>query len=321
MWTNKQKIVARALIIAGSLICLDLFAILLSGEWSLTGSVVGAPGLAVRLLLLAGLGVFLYRHRGWKDGYKLTLTLLLLLSLYPFHVTTKRMVGDGFFYYAYLQSFWKDFDVSFENEYRRYGILERASIETPTKTGYRRNIFSAGPAVLWSPFFGLGELYGRHAAWRGLDVNLRGNGPFHWNAVSLGTLLYGFAGVLLIQSLLRRYFTRPVAFVLSGQMAWAYFSSHAPGGFWPIMNRGESAALYSFLFLYLAARGGGAFSVDGLLGLRKRKKVGPGDDEPKLPKEDKKGKKEQPPEDDVPELTEEDLAEDPEIAELLGDNP
>ncbi len=136
--------------------------------------------------------------------------------------------------------------------------------------------------------------------------------------------LMGLAGILEVVGgtlLVLGLFTRPVAFVLSGQMAWAYFSSHAPGGFWPIMNRGESAALYSFLFLYLAARGGGAFSVDGLLGLRKRKKVGPGDDEPKLPKEDKKGKKEQPPEDDVPELTEEDLAEDPEIAELLGDNP
>jgi len=137
--------------------------------------------------------------------------------------------------------------------------------------------------------------------------------------------LMGLAGILEVVGgtlLVLGLFTRPVAFILSGQMAWAYFSSHAPGGYWAIMNpMGELAALYSFLFLFLAARGGGAFSVDGLLGLRKRKKVGPGDDEPKLPKKDKKGKKDQPPEDDVPELTEEDLDEDPEIAELLGDNP
>ena len=57
-------------------------------------------------------------------------------------------------------------------------------------------------------------------------------------------------------------FTRPVAFVLSGVMACAYFIAHAPGGFWPIVNRGELAALYSFVFLYLAAAGGGPWSVD-----------------------------------------------------------
>jgi putative oxidoreductase len=60
-------------------------------------------------------------------------------------------------------------------------------------------------------------------------------------------------------------FTRPVAFILSGEMAVAYFMQHAPNGFWPIMNRGELAALYSFLFLYFAAHGGGAYSLDRLV--------------------------------------------------------
>jgi putative oxidoreductase len=57
-------------------------------------------------------------------------------------------------------------------------------------------------------------------------------------------------------------FTRPVAFLLSGQMAVAYFMRHAPKGFWPILNGGELAALYCFLFLYLAAAGGGPVSLD-----------------------------------------------------------
>ena len=57
-------------------------------------------------------------------------------------------------------------------------------------------------------------------------------------------------------------FTRPVAFILSGLMAFAYFLAHAPQGFWPIVNRGELAALYSFLFLYFAAAGGGPWSID-----------------------------------------------------------
>jgi putative oxidoreductase len=57
-------------------------------------------------------------------------------------------------------------------------------------------------------------------------------------------------------------FTRPVAFVLSGLMAFAYFLAHAPHDFWPIVNRGELAALYCFVFLYFAAAGGGPWSLD-----------------------------------------------------------
>lgn len=54
------------------------------------------------------------------------------------------------------------------------------------------------------------------------------------------------------------------AFVASGQMAVAYFVVHAPGGFWPIMNKGELAVLYCFVFLYVASRGSGTLSVDAL---------------------------------------------------------
>ena len=70
-----------------------------------------------------------------------------------------------------------------------------------------------------------------------------------------------FGGILLVVGL----FTRPVAFLLSGMMAVAYFQSHAPNALWPIQNRGELAALYSFVFLFLAANGGGAYSLDGLM--------------------------------------------------------
>lgn len=65
-------------------------------------------------------------------------------------------------------------------------------------------------------------------------------------------------GVLLALGL----FTRPVAFVLSGQMAVAYFLAHAPASFYPALNGGEAAVLYCFTFLYLALAGGGAWSVD-----------------------------------------------------------
>lgn len=68
-------------------------------------------------------------------------------------------------------------------------------------------------------------------------------------------------GVLLVVGL----FTRPVAFILSGMMAVAYFYAHAPRGFFPILNGGELAVLYCFVFLYLAAAGGGPLSVDRIL--------------------------------------------------------
>ena len=63
--------------------------------------------------------------------------------------------------------------------------------------------------------------------------------------------------------------TRVVAFVLSGELAFAYFLVHAKNGFWPILNRGELAALYCFVFLYLSARGGGRYSLDALLTRRR----------------------------------------------------
>jgi putative oxidoreductase len=68
-------------------------------------------------------------------------------------------------------------------------------------------------------------------------------------------------GALLVIGLL----TRPAAFLLSGMTAVAYFYAHAPRGFYPILNAGELAALYCFVFLYLAAAGAGPWSVDRLI--------------------------------------------------------
>ena len=73
-------------------------------------------------------------------------------------------------------------------------------------------------------------------------------------------VLEAFGGVLLLVGL----FTRPVAFLLSGEMAVAYFYAHAPQGPWPVLNQGAPAALYSFLFLYISAVGAGPWSIDAL---------------------------------------------------------
>jgi putative oxidoreductase len=70
-------------------------------------------------------------------------------------------------------------------------------------------------------------------------------------------------------ALLLGLFTRPVAFLISGEMAVAYFQFHQPGGFWPIQNHGEPAVLMCFIFLLFAAHGGGDWSVDAWLRRRK----------------------------------------------------
>ena len=68
-------------------------------------------------------------------------------------------------------------------------------------------------------------------------------------------------GILLAIGL----FSRFSAFILSGEMAVAYFTVHAPNGFFPMVNKGEIAVLYCFVFLYLAVAGGGPLSIDRLL--------------------------------------------------------
>ncbi|KPU54053.1 TQO small subunit DoxD family protein [Pseudomonas fluorescens] len=77
--------------------------------------------------------------------------------------------------------------------------------------------------------------------------------------------LIGFAGVLEAVGgllLVLGLFTRLVAFILSGEMAFAYFIGHAPKGLFPLLNNGEPAILFCFIFLYLVAAGGGAWSLD-----------------------------------------------------------
>lgn len=90
--------------------------------------------------------------------------------------------------------------------------------------------------------------------------------PSPQGTVELMTMM-GLAGVLELVGgglILLGLFTRPVAFVLSGMMAVAYFMAHAPQGFWPLLNKGETAVLYCFTFLYLAAAGPGPWSLDAL---------------------------------------------------------
>jgi putative oxidoreductase len=77
--------------------------------------------------------------------------------------------------------------------------------------------------------------------------------------------LLGLAGAIEIVGsilLVLGLFTRPAAFILSGEMAVAYFMAHAPRAFYPLINQGELAVIYCFVFLYLAFAGGGPWALD-----------------------------------------------------------
>ena len=79
-----------------------------------------------------------------------------------------------------------------------------------------------------------------------------------FSLIGVAGILEFFGGLLLLIGL----FSRPVAFLLSGQMAVAYFMVHAPQGFWPLLNKGELAVMYCFVFFYLFVAGGGSWSAD-----------------------------------------------------------
>ena len=78
-----------------------------------------------------------------------------------------------------------------------------------------------------------------------------------FSLIGLSAILEFAGGLLMTVGL----FTRATAFILSGEMAVAYFMAHAPVGFYPLLNHGEPAILYCFVFLYFAAAGGGAWSI------------------------------------------------------------
>ena len=88
-----------------------------------------------------------------------------------------------------------------------------------------------------------------------------GGAPPMLSQIWFGAMLELIGGTLLFVGL----FTRPVAFLLSGEMAVAYFQFHQPNGFWPIVNQGQPAVLYCFIWLYFSAAGPGPWSLDALL--------------------------------------------------------
>jgi putative oxidoreductase len=97
--------------------------------------------------------------------------------------------------------------------------------------------------------------------WFGMFGGLGGFKPPLASMLGAAGVIETIGGALIVLGL----FTRPVAFLLSGEMAIGYFRTHAPRGFWPLANGGELAVFYCFFYLWLAAAGPGPWSLDRLL--------------------------------------------------------
>lgn len=137
----------------------------------------------------------------------------------------------------------------------------------PHKSSLRKVTFMNGPIPSsWSPLLlsllrivaglsyathGTQKLFGVPGAARTFDVMTQ---------MGAAGIIETTGGVLLLLGI----FTRPVAFICAGQMAAAYFIAHASQSFWPILNGGELASLYCFIFLFIAAAGPGPLSLDAL---------------------------------------------------------
>lgn len=130
-------------------------------------------------------------------------------------------------------------------------------------------MFKAEQCTKWTPYvLGIlrvvtGFLFLQHGSAKLLGVphlEMFGDGVPLMSLMGVAGILELVGGAMILIGL----FTRPTAFILSGQMAFAYFMAHAPEGPLPILNHGELAALYSFVFLYFAFAGGGKLSVDSV---------------------------------------------------------
>ena len=113
----------------------------------------------------------------------------------------------------------------------------------------------------------VGFLFMTHGAQKllGFPAEPPNGRPELFTQMGLGGVLELFGGFLFLIGLA----TRPVAFLLSGMMAVAYFQFHAPEGFWPLLNGGELAVVYCFLFFFFVFAGAGALSVDQALSKKK----------------------------------------------------
>jgi len=196
------------------------------------------------------------------------LFIIFLLSL-PFINPWVR--GDGVGYYAYVRSFFMDGDLDFRNEYshgnRTFLDGTFSGMPPPTKTGHVPNQWSVGPAVLWTPFFLIGHSIAFLLNKLGWNVAVDGYSKPYLYAISIGTAIYGFIGLLLIFNIIRNYYRSSIAFVATVTI---WLASSIPVYMYFNPSWSHSHALFAvslFVWLWWKTRNERSLLQWGLLGL------------------------------------------------------
>lgn len=145
-------------------------------------------------------------------------TTAVLAALFAVGIATQLQLGarlqsDGFYYFSFTRSLWFDHDVNLTNDYALLGIddAQHQFLLQPTVTGYAQSAWAIGPALAWTPFFGLGHAAARTLAAGGSDVKTDGTSFPYRQAVVLGGLFYGLLGLWWSYRLTRQMFSASVA--------------------------------------------------------------------------------------------------------------
>ena len=203
------------------LLAVDLALITVSGGFSVFGP-VGTTGFLYRIVASLLLLAWRYRLSGLSrlpgslaNARWCAYLAILLVGLSLVHLRGYRLRGDAMWYYAYARSLAFDRDLDFSNEYRRLGVDHFRGSQPVRETGLPRNTFPIGAGLLWIPFLvlghvgtGLRNVYGQPTAYDGFSD------PY-LHAVALGGLLIGWLGLLVLDRLLRRWFSPGVSFAAS----------------------------------------------------------------------------------------------------------
>lgn len=211
----------------------DLAAVVISGGVSLLGP-AGASGFALRLalVLLVLLSDFLARGKR-REALPIYGYVAILLVLVPLlHVRGYRLRGDGLWYYSYAHSLAFDVDVDLANEYRSLGIDRMSGSLLVRETGRARFTYPVGAPLVWVPFVEVGHLGVWLRNTYGLETAYDGFADPYFHAVALANLLFGWAGMLVCDRFLRKWFPPWASFLaVSGAvggsfLAW-YLTYHA----------------------------------------------------------------------------------------------
>ncbi|MDP6607535.1 MAG: hypothetical protein QF463_00520 [Vicinamibacterales bacterium] len=207
----------------------------------------------------------------WTSRARVGLPLVLVFLLSLPAVTTRLYAADEIQYFAYLRSLWFDQDLSFENEYQHfydrgiahaYGFHE-TFLELRTATGLRYNFGTIGSAILWAPFYAVGDLTARGMSLAGSDIAVDGFSQPYLSAVTYASAVYGFLAIAIAMTIAGRLVGRGIA---AGLVIWAgtpllFYMYIAPG----MAHACSAFTVAAFVGVWLQVRR--AWSFQGIMAL------------------------------------------------------